>query len=394
MSDVPRPLPDREIPTGGASETPVTQAQRDRVLLHMPVDVRSLSLAVLAILGAVYMLHWARAVFIPLLLGVMLAYALWPLVDRLERWRLPRALGAGLVLAAILGGLGGAGYALADDATELMETLPEAAAKVRRALRDHGAQPAGPIDQVQKAATLLEQAALEAAAATPRGVMRVQIEPPRFNIKNFFWSSTLGLAGLLAQAVVVVFLVYFLLVSGSTFRRKLVKIAGHRLSDKKVTVQALDEINQQIQSYLLVQLFTSVLVGIATGLSFWALGLANAAVWGVAAGVLNLIPYLGSMAVTVLAMGVAFMQFGTLEMVLLVGGISLLINTLEGQLLMPWLTSRACRMNAVSVFVGVLAFGWLWGVWGMLLGVPILMVLKTVCDRVEDLKPVGELLGT
>ncbi len=370
-----------------------TTAERERVLLHMPVDVRSVSLAVLAFLATVFALHWARAVFIPLLLGVMFAYALWPLVDRLERWRLPRAVGAGLVLAVLLGAFGGTTYGLADEATQLMETLPEAAAKARLALRAQRAQPAGPIDQVQKAASLLEQAAMEAATAAPRGVTRVQIEPPRFNIKNYFWSGTLGLAGLAGQATVVVFLVYFLLVSGTTFRRKLVKIAGGRLHDKKITLQALDEINTQIQAYLLVQLFTSVLVGVATWLSFWAIGLDNAAVWGVVAGVLNLIPYLGSIAVTVLAMGVAFMQFGTADMVLLVGGVSLVINTLEGQLLTPYLTSRACRMNPVAVFVGVLAFGWLWGVWGMLLGVPILMVVKAVSDRVEDLKPVGELLG-
>jgi predicted PurR-regulated permease PerM len=368
--------------------------ERERVLLHMPVDVRSISLAVLAMLATVYMLHWARAVFIPLLLGVMFAYALWPLVDRLQRWRIPRVLGAALVLVAILGGFGATAYSLADDATKLMETLPEAAAKLRTSLRAHRAMPEGPMDQVQKAAAQLEQAAAESAGlGVPRGVMRVQIEPPRFNIKNYFWSGTLGLAAMLAQATVVIFLVYFLLVSGTTFRRKVVKIAGRTMEQKKITVQALNEINQQIQIYLLVQLFTSLLVGVATWLSFWWVGLEHAAVWGIVAGVLNLIPYLGSIAVTALSMLVAFMQFGTTEMTLLVGGISLVINTLEGQLLTPWLTSRAGRMNPVAVFVGVLAFGWLWGVWGMLLGVPILMVLKAVSDRVEDLKPVGEILG-
>jgi predicted PurR-regulated permease PerM len=91
---------------------------------------------------------------------------------------------------------------------------------------------------------------------------------------------------------------------------------------------------------------------------------------------------------------VGFVQFGEINMALAIGGVSLLINTVEGNLLVPWLTSKASRMNAVSVFIGVLAWGWLWGVWGLLLGIPIMMVIKAVCDRVDHLKPVGELLGT
>jgi predicted PurR-regulated permease PerM len=90
---------------------------------------------------------------------------------------------------------------------------------------------------------------------------------------------------------------------------------------------------------------------------------------------------------------VAFLQFGSVNMALLVGGISLFINTIEGYLLVPWATSKASSMNAVAVFIGVLAWGWLWGVWGLLLGIPILMAIKAVCDRVDHLKPVGELLG-
>ena len=90
---------------------------------------------------------------------------------------------------------------------------------------------------------------------------------------------------------------------------------------------------------------------------------------------------------------VGFLQFGSLEMAFLVAGISLVINSIEGFLLTPWLTSRASKMNPVAIFVGVLAWGWLWGAWGLLLGVPILMVIKAICDRVEDLKPIGEFLG-
>jgi predicted PurR-regulated permease PerM len=102
----------------------------------------------------------------------------------------------------------------------------------------------------------------------------------------------------------------------------------------------------------------------------------------------------GSIAVTGAAAVVAFLQFGTIEMALVVGGSSLVINTIEGYLLVPLATSRASSMNPVAVFIGVLAWGWMWGVWGLLLGIPILMAVKAVCDRVDHLKPVGELLGT
>ncbi len=160
-----------------------------------------------------------------------------------------------------------------------------------------------------------------------------------------------------------------------------------------MTICVLDEITGQIQRYLLVRLVTSLLVGVATWLAFLWIGLEHAAIWGIAAGLFNTIPYLGPVVVTAGMTVVALLQFGTLEMALVVGAVAMLITSLEGFLLTPWLTGRASRMNAVAIFVGVLFWGWLWGVWGLLLGVPIIMVVKAVCDRVEHLKPVGELLG-
>jgi predicted PurR-regulated permease PerM len=185
----------------------------------------------------------------------------------------------------------------------------------------------------------------------------------------------------------------FLLASGDTFRRKMVKLAGPRLSQKKITIQALDEISMQIQRYLLVQLATSVVVGTATGIAFYALGLHNAAVWGVAAGVTNLVPYLGAVFVGLGSAAVGFIQFDNLHQALLIGLSSFAIHGLVGNLLTPWWTGRASRMSPFAVFVGVLAFGWLWGAVGLILGTPILMAVKTVCDRVDELKPIGEFLG-
>jgi predicted PurR-regulated permease PerM len=276
----------------------------------------------------------------------------------------------------------------------LIEELPAAAQKLRQRLRSVQSEPEGAIEKVQKAATHLQQAAEDRAkgAAATKGVTRVQIERPKFNVNDYLWAGTLGLFGLVGQTVIVAFLTFFMLITGDSFRRKLVKIAPS-FTEKRMTVEALDEITRQIQRYLLVQLFVSVLVGIATWLVFLWIGLEHAGAWGVVAGVLNLIPYIGSIVVTAGATLLAFLQFGTIEMTLLVGGASLVIQIVEGYLLAPLLAGRIARMNPVVVFAGVLLWGWLWGVWGMLLGLPILMVVKVVCDRVDDLKPVGELLG-
>jgi len=360
------------------------------------IRLRSASLAILATLGALAALKLASPVFIPLLLGLMLSYALSPVVDRLVRLRLPRALGAALLLVAMGASAGWTVVALSDDATTLIESLPSAAQKVRETLRAQRGRSESAIDKVQRAATQLEQAAQDGAPAPPlatRGVTRVSIERTRFDIKDYLWSGTLGVAASIGQALVVVFIAFFLLASGDSFRRKMVKITGPTFAQKRITVQLLDEVTAQIHRYLLVQVFTSVLVGVVTWLAFLAIGLEQAAVWGVAAFVLNFIPYFGTIVFTAAVALVAFVQFGTLDMTLAVAGIAIGLHTITGNLLTPWLTSRTSRLNAVSVFVGVLAFGWLWGVWGLLLGVPILTTVKAVCDRVDDFKPIGELLG-
>lgn len=382
--------------------TPSTDAVSDseeapRVLAGKATDARTLALVTLATLAVLMALHLASPVVIPLLLGMAVSYALSPLVDRLERLRIPRALGAGLLLCAIGVGAASTAYSLSDDASALIESLPTATQKVREALRAQRGQSESAIDKVQRAAAQLEQAAQEnhvAAPTTHRGVTRVSIERARFDVQDYLWSGTLGLAAGAGQAVVVLFLSFFLMASGSSFRRKMVKIAGPTFAQKRITVQVLDEITDQIHRYLLVQLLTSALVGLVTWWAFWALGLERAAVWGVAAFALNFVPYIGGMVITGGSALVAFLQFGSVNMALLVGGVALVLHALSGQLLTPWLTSRTSRLNALCVFVGVLAFGWLWGPWGLLLGVPVLAAVKAVCDRVEGLQPIGELLGT
>jgi predicted PurR-regulated permease PerM len=370
-------------------------SEASRVLLHVPVDVRSASLVVLATLASVFMLRWASAVFIPILVGLLFSYALSPVVNWLHLHRVPRAVSAATLILLILSGVGAAGYSLSDEASRLLESLPVAVQKLSDRLHAQPGRSDNALATVQKAASQLEQAATENTRSVPvgRGVQRVSIERPKFQINDYLWNGTVGLLGLLGHIGMMALITFFLMASGDSFRLKVVKLAGPTLGKKKITLEALNQINSQIQRYLLVQLFTSFLVGLAAWLCFLAIGLENAAVWGIAAGVLDLIPYVGSVVITCGSALVSFLQFGSLRMALIVGCISLAIHVIEGFLLTPWLTSRTNRMNPVAIFIGVFAWGWLWGVWGLLLGVPILVVIKAICDRVDDLNAVGELLS-
>ncbi len=366
------------------------------VIVHSPVSLRSASLLVIAVLASLTALHLAQVVFVPLVVGVMLSYALTPLVDQMVRVHIPRTLAAAFLLLGMVGGTVSIAYSLSDDAVSLIEALPEVAQKLSRGLDGKSKKgPAGAMEKVQEAASKIEKTAAEGNSAPQpeRGVAKVQIEKPKVNVKDYLLPGALGLASAVAHTTVVLFIAFFLLAEGDNFRRKMVKLAGPTLTKKKLTLRALDEIDTQIQRYLLVQVFTSAVVGVATWLSFLWIGVEHAAVWGVVTFVFNFIPYVGSVVASGAAMLMGFAQFGSFEIAFLIGGVELLINVVEAYILTPWLTSRASRMNPVAVFAGVLAWGWLWGIWGLFLGVPILVVIKVVCDRVDEFKSVGELLG-
>ena len=360
-----------------------------------PTDVRSLALTVLAVIAGIVMLQYAQVVIIPIVLGILISHALEPLVASLERLKVVRPLAAAIVLATVVAAGGTMLYQLRYQATEIIEQLPDAARRLRRIMEGDGRR-SGPtaIEQVQKAATELERAANAAAPVQAAGnPPRVQVADPPIRVAQYVVWGSLSLFAAAMQGVMILFLSFFLLASGDLYRRKLVKIAGPSLEKKKVTVQIRREIDYQIERFLIVQLFTSALVGVATWLALRWLGFEQAAFWGLLAGVFNSIPYFGPVIVTATIGMVAFLQFGEVRPILLSAGAAFAITSLEGLLLTPVLTSRAAQMNAVAIFIGLLFWGWVWGVWGTLLAVPMLMVIKAVCDRVEDLQPVGELLG-
>jgi predicted PurR-regulated permease PerM len=383
--------PDGPREDGGAARRESSSAEPT---VSMPVDIRSVALTLLAAIAVVLMLQYAQAMVIPIVLGVLISYALDPIVSAMARRKIPRSIGAAFLLIILVGAGGWLLYGLRTQASAIVEELPQAARRLRHALENDRPETARAIEQVQRAASELQRAADAAAPPPPAtGVQRVQVEAPPFRISEYLMYGSLGVAAAIGQVVLIIFLVYFLLASGDLYRRKLVKLAGPSLAQKKIPLQILSDIDRQISSFLLVQLFTSTLVAVATWLAFRAIGLQQAAMWGILAGVFNSIPYFGPVIVSGATAAVAALQFGNVPMTLLVSGVALAITSLEGFLLTPWLTSRTARMNAVAIFVGLLFWGWVWNVWGMLLAVPMLVVIKAVCDHVEDFKPISELLG-
>jgi predicted PurR-regulated permease PerM len=358
------------------------------------VSVRSIALTVIALAVTMYVLHWAKEVFIPIILSILISYALEPVVGWITRIRLPRAAAAAVVVALVGTLLGYGAYSLSDDGAAIVAKLPEAAQQFRRLMARDRNNP-GAMAQVQKAAEELQRTADQAAGPNPapKNVTRVQIEEPAINLREYVSWGSAGVIAFAGQATLVFFFVFFLLASGDLFKRKLVKIAGPSLEKKRVTVQILDDINRQIARFLLVRVVTSVVVAGATWIAFRLVGLEQAGFWAIAAGVFNSIPYFGPFIVAIGTAVVAFLQFGTISMTAYVAGISLVITSLEGWLLTPWLTSRTARTNEVAVFIGLIFWTFVWGIWGTLLAVPMLVAVKAYCDRIDDLKPLGELLG-
>ena len=380
----------KEVPAPSAEVVPTIEPQPP--LFPIPMDVRSVSLTVLALLAVVAALHFAASLLVPLAFAVLISYTLDPVVAWFGRWKIPRPLSAAVLLLVILAAAVFIGYSLRDDAVAIVDQLPEAAQNIRARLHENRLSGPSALEKVQKAASELEKAAAEAAGSkTP--ARPIPAKPLPFELGPYLWSVPLGIVTIAGQALVVLFLVYFMLASGDLYKRKLVKMAGPTLSEKRVTVEILDDINRQIERFLFVQMLTSAIAAVMTWLALVGLGLEHAGVWGIAAGIANFIPYFGPIVVAALIALAAFLQFDTFSMAVLIGSVSLAIKGFVGFVLTPWMMSRAGKMNPVAVFVALLIGGWMWGVWGMLLAMPITMVVKVACDHIENLKGIGELLG-
>ena len=349
------------------------------------------ALAVLAIIATIFLLYWGAPFFIPLFLALMLAFALSPLVDALTRIVRWRVVSAAIVVAAVLAGLTAAAWSWRDDVERIWEQVPTAARAVADSVKKAARQPAGSVAEVTKAAAEIEAVAQTGKTNPPPA--RPAPAPAANSFWGMVWEGGKTVTIAITQTMAVIFLVFFMLASGDLFKRKIVKIGGTTLSEKKITVEVIDEIDRQIRRYLGVMVIANVLVGVGTWAVFKAMGLNYPELWGMGAAILHTAPYFGPAIIALGALIAGFMQFGTWSHAIAISGATIVVATLVGSVFQTWLASRESEMNATATFVGLLFFGWIWGLWGVLLGIPLLAILKTVCDHNEDWKPVAELLS-
>ena len=370
-----------------------SDAQRS---LGTSVRAQNVALYILVTVALLVLLRYAEAVFVPFIFSLLIAFALNPFVNLLERLQVHRTIAAVLAVVALILSTTYGAYALRNQATAVLDGIPTAFGKVRAQIENyrqtHNLAP-NPIDKIKEAAQEIEKTASAATDSPPeKGVTKVQIDQPVFRVSDYILSRSIGAVSLARDGVLVAFLVFFLLASGDLFKRKLLRIIGTSLSEKRLTLETLNEITSQIERFLVVQALTCIAVGVCCAVALWAVGVNQPAFWGALAGVLSCVPYLGPMFVTVALAVVAFVQFDSISMAAKIIVIPIAIFSLEGLLVKPMVMGKAARINGAAMFVSLLFWNWIWGLIGLIVAVPIMMVIKSVCDRIDSLRPISELL--
>jgi predicted PurR-regulated permease PerM len=197
---------------------------------------------------------------------------------------------------------------------------------------------------------------------------------------------------LLAGGVTLV-LLYFLLASGDMFLLKLVKILP-TLENKKRAVEIYRQIEADVSTYLAVVTLINIAFGCVIGFSMYLLGMPNPVLWGVMAAVLAYIPYLGSLIGIGTVTVVAILTFDEIFRIIMVPAIYFVLDTIEANLVSPMILGRRLALNPVVIFIWLIFCGWIWGITGALLAVPLLAIIKIISDQVEQLAPIGEFLGS
>ena len=332
-------------------------------------SARTTALWILAGIAVVYFLRSASTLLVPIAIGLLLSYPLEPLVARLERLRVPRVIGAAVALLLALGLVAAGAYALREDFRQFIEAVPQAIQQARATLMSF----------------LGELGAKDLAGSSPG---QASTTPPLMQ------RVVSGVFDLAWNVVVVVFLIYFVLTAGDQFKQRVVEVAGRGDAERRRTALAIiDDINAQIRRYLLVLLFTGVIVGAATWAVLAFMKVQQAAMWGILAGIFNSIPYIGPVIVAGGLFAVGLSQGGGVTQALQMSGAAIVITSIEGWLITPPLMGKVEHMSSLAVFVGLLFWTWVWGEWGTLLAVPMLVVIKTIADHVDRLKPIGRLMA-
>jgi predicted PurR-regulated permease PerM len=361
-------------------EAPTEEPLVARTRLPSRLDLQLFLLAGLFLLALLYSLVLARAFVVPLIVAWMLSFVFRPMVRRMKRARIPAGVSAAAILALFLTVAGAGLYSLSGPAAAWLAEAPAAARRVEVQLR-------GLLHPLQRMSQTAERVEALADGAAPGGTVQVEIRSRR--LAEVLFGGTQNVVG---GALVVVVLLYFLLASGDLFLTKLIRLLP-RLTDRKHAVQIARQAEDQISAYLTTITLMNVLFGLAVGVAMYLLGMPNPVLWGVLAGLTNYVPYMGALVMAAVLGAVALMQFGAGWHSGMVVGAFLGLNFLEGYLLTPKMLGHRLALNPVVVFTGVLFWGWVWGVVGALLAVPILATVKIVCDHVEPLAPVGEFLA-
>ncbi|MGM0570444.1 AI-2E family transporter [Marinobacter sp.] len=368
--------------------------QKRRSVAARPINFYQVAPLVIAGMGFIVFLDWAQDVLMPLVAGIMISYALDPVVSLLDRLRIPRPISAALVLSGLLAILALAAMPLQSEAMKMLERIPTA---VQQFERESSRKPKseGLMEKAQEAAKEIEESASRSEdqehSRVQATAVRIVDEP--FSLRDYLMDRAAGGTMMITQLVSVLFLVYFVLAIGKLYKRKVVRMSGPDFHSMRKAARMLNEFHYQMRRFIFVMFLGAVFVGVLTWLAFLWIGVDQSLLWGVLAGIASAIPYLGPFLVFVGSGAAAFIQFGSLDMAIAVSAASLVITSIQGYLLTPWLTSQVSSLNAVVIFIGLLFWGWLWGPVGLILATPILMMTKTLCDHVKNLQGLGELLG-
>jgi predicted PurR-regulated permease PerM len=348
------------------------------------VRLRSRMITGLFTLALLYTCYFAQEVLIPIALALLLNLLLAPLVRGLKRYlRLPEAFGAALVLLTFVAIVVGTVYGLSGPATRWFAQLPVAMSEVR----DKVETLRRPVQEVQQAAKKVEDLAQGAAKSGEQKPVQVAVQGP--GLTGMFLG---GAVTVVAGLVVMIALLFFLLASGDTLLRQAVTIAP-RLSDKRRVVEIARETEDDISYYLLTISLINAGLGVAIGTAMYFLGMPNALLWGVMAGVFNFVPFLGAVTGIGIVGLVALLTFDQAWSIFLPPLSYLGLTFIEAQFVTPALLARRLTVNPVAVFLALIVWTWMWGIAGALLAVPLLATFKICCDHIEPLQPIGTMLG-
>ena len=376
---------------------------------------------IVAVAAALFLLRSAGQLLIPITIAILISYVLDPVVRWLADRGVPRLAGASLLMCAVLGLGAFSLFTLRDDAAAAVRALPQAAQRAREMIESlSGTSALASVQQtIDELRGLWSGASDRASAETSGDGARgggdesmpsdAQSEPaqtapqssaqpddaPRLTagVTSAIQRGVGSVFALAGNLTVVFFLVFFLLLSGNHLRTRPLEIARDDAGRRRQLAKIIDDINSQIQRFLVVRLITAVVVACATGVALALMDVQYAVVWGIAAGLFNSIPYFGPIIVSGGLFLVGLVQGGGMTQALQMAGVALLITTLEGWLVTPPLLGRAEGMSALAVFLGLLLWTWIWGAWGTILAVPMLVIVKAVADHTPDLKPLGRLMA-